>query len=268
MKTKRFYALIFAVALVVGGCGGTGGGKSTYLTFSMEVLQIEGEYLIHGTVYNDLNGDGNMDAIEPGVPGAIVTLVGIDAATTASDGMFAFSVSAGAYTLHETDPAGYTSITPNEVSVVVENENYQADFVDYMEPGLPVDVKPGSDVNPLNLKSKGVLPVAILGSETFDVTQIDPASLRLNGVAPLRWSYGDVGGGDNTAVDPDVKSNDEEMSDGYDDMTLKFSTQEIAAALGNDLERGDIVALTMTGSLNDSSSIWGEEMVWIVQIPK
>ena len=40
-----------------------------------------------------------------------------------------------------------------------------------------VDVKPGSDPNSVNTNSKGVLPVAILGSEDFDATQIDQDSI-------------------------------------------------------------------------------------------
>ena len=44
---------------------------------------------------------------------------------------------------------------------------------------LPVDIKPGSCPNPINVKSKGVLPTEILGTEDFDVTMVDPASVRL-----------------------------------------------------------------------------------------
>ncbi|MBN1391621.1 MAG: NHL repeat-containing protein, partial [Sedimentisphaerales bacterium] len=55
-----------------------------------------------------------------------------------------------------------------------------------------VDIKPGVCPNPVNVKSKGVLPAAILGTADFDVTKIDPASIRLAGVAPLRSAYKDV----------------------------------------------------------------------------
>ncbi|MHC4648611.1 MAG: hypothetical protein ACYTBJ_24405, partial [Planctomycetota bacterium] len=37
---------------------------------------------------------------------------------------------------------------------------------------VAVDIKPGSCPNPLNLASRGVLPVAVLGSEDFDVSSI------------------------------------------------------------------------------------------------
>jgi len=270
MKNRLGMFAVFTIVMIAAGCGGTGYDQSSTLIFNMEVLQVEGEHLIHGTVYDDLDGDGVMDTGEPGVPGAVVTLVGMGDMTTGSDGLFAFGVSeAGAYTVHETDPAGYTSTTPNEVGVLVEDEDVVVNFGDRLLDRDPlVDVKPGSAVNPLNLKSNGVLPVAILGSETFDVSLIDPASLLLNGVPPLRWSYEDVAGHSGAdMVDPDMNGDDEEVPDGYQDLTLKFSTQEIAESLG-DVVRGDIVTLTMAGALLDGTIITGEETVWIVQIPK
>lgn len=270
MKTRFGLFAVFTVALVVAGCGGAGYDQSSSLTFDMTVLQVEGEFLIHGIVYNDLDGDGIMDTGETGVPNAVVTLVGMGDMTTGIDGLFSFDVSeAGAYTVHETDPPGYISTTDNEVSVPVVDGNAYVKFGDRLVEGVPlVDIKPGSDVNPLNLKSNGVLPVAILGSETFDVTQIDPTSLLLNGVPPLRWSYEDVAGHSGAdMVGPDMNGDDKEVPDGYEDMTLKFFTQEITDSLG-DVVRGDIVTLTMVGHLLDDSPISGYETVWIVQIPK
>ncbi|MFC1675564.1 LamG-like jellyroll fold domain-containing protein [Planctomycetota bacterium] len=57
-----------------------------------------------------------------------------------------------------------------------------------------VDIKPGGCPNPLNVKSRGILPVAILGSADFDINEIDPTSIQLAGVRPLRSSYEDVTG--------------------------------------------------------------------------
>jgi CSLREA domain-containing protein len=42
---------------------------------------------------------------------------------------------------------------------------------------VDIDIKPGSDSNPINPSSKGNLPVAILGSNTFDVTNVDVTTL-------------------------------------------------------------------------------------------
>jgi probable HAF family extracellular repeat protein len=69
---------------------------------------------------------------------------------------------------------------------------------------VAVDIKPGSCPNPVNVKGSGVLPVAILGTVDYDVNAIDPTSIRLGGVEPLRSGYEDVAtpmaGPDNTGV--------------------------------------------------------------------
>jgi len=48
---------------------------------------------------------------------------------------------------------------------------------------VSIDIKPGSDSNSINLSSAGVIPVAILGSATFDATQVDPATVTLAGAS-------------------------------------------------------------------------------------
>ncbi len=99
---------------------------------------------------------------------------------------------------------------------------------------VPVGIKPQSCPNPFNTKSKGVLPVAILGTGDFDVTQVDPVSVRLQGVSPLRWDTEDVA----TPFEPftgkeDAYDCNEYGPDGYADLTLKFDSQEIVVVLGD-----------------------------------
>ena len=95
------------------------------------------------------------------------------------------------------------------------------------EVGVYIDIKPGSCPNPLNPKAKGVLPVAVLGTADFDVTTIDPSTLSLTragvtgSVAPIRWSYADVG----TPFMGDGCDCHDLTGDGYMDLTLKFSDQ-------------------------------------------
>jgi hypothetical protein len=105
-----------------------------------------------------------------------------------------------------------------------------------LPPVIPVhvDINPGSCENPLNVKSKGVLPVAILGAEDFDVTTIDPESIRLiEDVAPLRWVLKDVG----TPLEPFLGKErccgdcDERGTDGVTDLLLHFDRQAIVATL-------------------------------------
>ena len=120
-------------------------------------------------------------------------------------------------------------------------------------PEIPVDidVKPGSCPNPLNLKSKGVLPVAVLGTAEFDVTTIDPGTILLTregceGVAAIRWSYEDVA----TPFTGELCDCNDLNGDGYIDLTLKFDTQELVSNLELDKVAGETIPLTVTGNLN------------------
>lgn len=41
-----------------------------------------------------------------------------------------------------------------------------------------IDIKPGSDPNAINPRSKGVIPVAILTTDTFDAQSVDPSTVQ------------------------------------------------------------------------------------------
>jgi hypothetical protein len=138
---------------------------------------------------------------------------------------------------------------------------------------VAVDIKPESCPNPLNVKEKGVLPVAIVGTEDFDVTQVDPASLTLTGVSPLRWSVEDAAIpyepylGKQDAYDCIEYYPDEYGAyDGVPDLTLRFKTREVVAALG-DVNDGDVLVLQLEGYLRDefgSGAILGEDVILIL----
>jgi hypothetical protein len=57
---------------------------------------------------------------------------------------------------------------------------------------LPIDIQRGGVSSSLNLLSRGVIPVAILGSEEFDVARLDPETLRFGpaGAAPTHRGGG------------------------------------------------------------------------------
>jgi hypothetical protein len=119
---------------------------------------------------------------------------------------------------------------------------------------LSVDIKPGSCPNPLNVKSKGVLPVAVLGSELFDVIMIDPATVGLSRegvvgdiVSPLRWTYEDVA----TPFEGDLCDCHTLGPDGHLDLTLKFDMPELVEKLKLDEVAGETIPLTLTGSLKE-----------------
>jgi hypothetical protein len=125
---------------------------------------------------------------------------------------------------------------------------------------LEIDIKPGSCPNPLNVKSQGVLPVAVLGTEVLDVIDIDVATVSLAGVAPIRFDYEDVA----TPFEGDLCDCHEAGSDGYLDLTLKFDTQEIVTALG-DVEDGEDLPLTLIVTLVDGTVIEGSDCIRIIK---
>ena len=79
-----------------------------------------------------------------------------------------------------------------------------------------IDVKPGSFPNAINMRSNGVVPVALLGSAEFDVHGVDTRTVTFGpmhhhehggGTAALRYAFEDVNG------------------DGYMDLIFHFATR-------------------------------------------
>jgi hypothetical protein len=71
------------------------------------------------------------------------------------------------------------------------------------------DIKPGGYPNSINLSSRGVVPVAILTTDDFDATTVDPVTVKFADALPLRWAWEDVD------------------YDGDLDLVFHFKTQEL-----------------------------------------
>lgn len=104
-----------------------------------------------------------------------------------------------------------------------------------------IDIKPGSDPNSINLKSNGVIPVAILGSSDYDVSDIDVSSL----------AFGP--GGASAAHDGHLEDVND---DGLTDLVVHFPTQDTG------LSDGDTEA-TLTGQTNGGQDLEGSDSVRI-----
>jgi hypothetical protein len=130
-------------------------------------------------------------------------------------------------------------------------------FVDLWQAPLaeavPVDIKPGSTPSPINLKSKGVLPVAILSTEEFDATQVDVETLLFGD--PLLIADGKLPVG---ALRGNIEDVDQ---DGLDDLTLKFSMRDL---IDNEVIGAATVQGYLAGQLVDGTEIAGRDMVRIV----
>ncbi|MHC4445653.1 MAG: HYR domain-containing protein [Planctomycetota bacterium] len=130
---------------------------------------------------------------------------------------------------------------------------------------LNLDIKPGGCPNPLNtnINNKGKLPVAILGTEDFDVNQIDLNTISIAGaVLPaIMPKIEDVG----TALNGQECECHELEGDGYADLVIHFSRRELILALGLDLmEPGAIVPITVEGMLADGTPFAATDCVILV----
>jgi hypothetical protein len=132
---------------------------------------------------------------------------------------------------------------------------------------VAVDIRPGSCPNPFNLASQGVLPVAILGSEEFDVSMIDPASIRVADVPALRSAMEDVG---TPLLDGEECECHAVGADGIMDMTAKVSTQMIVIQLANAelIAPHAEIAIEIRAVLQDGTLVGGEDCIRLVgQVP-
>lgn len=120
---------------------------------------------------------------------------------------------------------------------------------------VPLDINPSDCPNEftVNLKSRGRLPMAIPGTEDFDVAQIDVSTITIAGlIFPVQEpSIDDVSvyaEGDECICQVGV--------DGYDDLVLHFSRQDVIQALGlTEPEPGttETIEVTVEGALIDGT---------------
>jgi hypothetical protein len=97
----------------------------------------------------------------------------------------------------------------------------QAGFFDnatVCEIEVGLDVKPGSDSNPIQPSGRGVVPVALLGSESFDVADADPGTLVF---------------GPDGAVPTGQPGVEDVNGDGFTDLVSHYRTQETGIAPGD-----------------------------------
>ncbi len=108
---------------VVSGITLPAGTAAAGYTFGEQA--VTGTTAVSGFVFIDNNANQARDTGEPGILGVTVTLkdgggATVGTATTGADGSYAFnSVTPAAYTIVETQPAGFGSSTPNTLAVVV-----------------------------------------------------------------------------------------------------------------------------------------------------
>jgi hypothetical protein len=114
---------------------------------------------------------------------------------------------------------------------------------------VAIDIKPGSDPNSINPKSHGVVPVAILGSDIFDVQDVDPWSLVFAGSGPKE--KGKSGR---------VCSYEDVNCDGFLDLMAHFPVQNLDLSFG-------MTEAILTGVQTDGTCLTGTDTVRIIPEP-
>lgn len=127
------------------------------------------------------------------------------------------------------------------------------------EVAVAVDIRPQQCPNRVRADRRGILQVAIAGTASFDVRDIDPGSIRLAGVGPRRdlTRFGDVAMPFELFVG---KQNAHDCTpqggDGLLDLLLGFDI----SALGPVTDR-EVIVVPLTGELEDGTPVRGEDVV-------
>ena len=131
---------------------------------------------------------------------------------------------------------------------------------------VAMNIHPFHCSNDLNIERRvPFIPVAIPGSTEFPAEQLDPSSLRLEGVSAYELHFVlDVG----TPVDPVIATEntrdcDATDRDGLDDLLVFFSRAQILQALG-EVEDEQTLVLRLTGNLKTEFGAYpvvGEDVV-------
>lgn len=139
-----------------------------------------------------------------------------------------------------------TPPVPGNYDIVVDGTFDDFQFVGGQLASVLIDIRPGDSTNAINLGSHGGIPVAILGTETFDVLQVDPlsvtladAGVRVRGKGKSIFSTSDVNG------------------DGLLDMILNIDTQALVLT-------PDVTQAVLKGMTYDGVSFQGSDHVTIV----
>ena len=135
----------------------------------------------------------------------------------------------------------------NAVSILVDDVGY-CTKVAPSTVQVDIDIKPGSDPNCFNSNGHGAIPVAILSSPDFDATQVDPATISLDGQG-VRV----VGKGSRTQAHMEDSN-----GDGLDDLVVQIEDLDSTYQVGDDMA-------TLAGETFDGRPIEGSDSICITQ---
>lgn len=188
--------------------------------------------VLSGMVYNDLNGNGQLDSGEPGVNGVTLQIdAGSPSDVTQGNGSFFFAgLADGSYSLDLVVPTGFVVTTASSLSITVSptsvnsgllfgikvsgsiagevfhdlNANGVRDSGESGIGGVTIDISGGAAVSTTTLVNGSFSVSGLTASTSYTVTEIDPANyisvttntvsinLDANGAADQKASFADL----------------------------------------------------------------------------
>jgi uncharacterized delta-60 repeat protein len=142
--------------------------------------------------------------------------------------------------------AGSTIAAPNHQMTVWQFRGGEVDTI-------AVDVRPGECENLVDVDSTGVLTVAINGTSSFDVTDIDPDSVKLEDASPLQSFVQDMS----------YSGDCDEFADTYDDLIVRFRISDLPSSLQS-LSSGQTADLDLTADYYTNGSISGTDTIEVI----
>jgi len=247
LAIDRAFSLLYSVDLTTGVLTTIGDAGAGFLRPPRAALTFAPD----GSLFAfsaDVQGDnGTLFSINPANANATLVGNGGPVPLTLEDGTFArdgiFYVSDFDGRIHRVDTStgvrttiGNTALGPGLSGLIA------AEFVQ----SIAIDIKPGSDPNCFNINGHGVIPVAILGSEDFDVNDVDHSNLSFGGLEVR------VRGQKGAMCNLDYSNKDAHL-----DLVCYFEDDANAWSPGND-------AATLTGTLLDGGEFEGTDSICIV----
>lgn len=192
---------------------GTIGRVSLFTAYAYDISVSYGSFDFYGA-YITAAWDTTEDVVVQGWQAG--TLVYSETITTGNDQAYWFD-----FNFTDIDTLWFIPLGNH---IVIDEITFEPPYIE-----VDVDIKPGSFPNSVNPGNKGVIPVAILTTDDFDASTVDPASVGFgpNDAAPSHWASEDVDG------------------DGDLDLILHFRTQTTGISQG-DTEAG-LIGLTVDG---------------------
>jgi hypothetical protein len=158
-------------------------------------------------------------------------------------------------------------VDENDSGVVAGSNVLLHEWVD-QSAGVHIDITPGVCPSVVNPQMQDLMTVALLGSPSFYVEDVDVESLQFENVAPTQVQYQDAS---QPAEDVDCPCSDG-GGDGYLDLVLRFRVQDV---VGDGVASGqeETRELTLSGKLKNGSPFEATNCVLIsnadrpVQLP-